>query len=156
MKERSQRLKAVRKIIREHEITSQEELLGILQQYGYKVTQATLSRDLKLLKVAKLSRGSAGYYYAVPSEEERRESEGNYIHDFVRGYVTIKFSGNIGVIRTLTGHADSVAIAVDNLIGEAVLGTVAGDDTVIAVLAQHATPEEFMGVLREKIPEIEE
>ncbi len=156
MKERSQRLKAVKKIIRENRVTSQEELLGILRHHGYRVTQATLSRDLKVLKVAKVSRGSDGYYYALPSEEERKESERNYIYDFVRGYVSIKFSQNIGVIRTLNGHADSVAIALDNLIGDAVLGTIAGDDTVIAVLEQDTQQEEFMRLLREKIPEIEE
>jgi len=156
VKERSQRLKAVKKIIRENRVTSQEELLGILRHHGYRVTQATLSRDLKVLKVAKVSRGSDGYYYALPSEEERKESERNYIYDFVRGYVSIKFSQNIGVIRTLNGHADSVAIALDNLIGDAVLGTIAGDDTVIAVLEQDTQQEEFMRLLREKIPEIEE
>ena len=156
MKERSQRLKAVKKIIRENRVTSQEELLGILRHHGYRVTQATLSRDLKVLKVAKVSHGSDGYYYALPSEEERKESERNYIYDFVRGYVSIKFSQNIGVIRTLNGHADSVAIALDNLIGDAVLGTIAGDDTVIAVLEQDTQQEEFMRLLREKIPEIEE
>ncbi len=156
MKERAQRLKAVKKIIRENLVTSQEELLRFLQEHGYNITQATLSRDLKVLKVAKLSRGSEGYYYALPSEEERKESERNYVYDFTRGYVSIKFSHNIGVIRTLNGHADSVAIALDNLIDDVVLGTIAGDDTVLAVLDQNATADEFMSSLRRYVPELEE
>ncbi len=156
MKDRSQRLKVVKRIIRDQRVTSQEQLLGILKQHGYSVTQATLSRDLKVLNVAKISRSSHGYYYTLPSAEERRESERNYISDFVRGYVSIRFSHNIGVIRTLTGHADSVAIAVDNVMPDTVLGTVAGDDTVIAVLKQSMSAEEFMSLLREKVPEIEE
>lgn len=156
MKERDIRLKAIKRIIRNNRISSQEALLGYLQEEGFNVTQATLSRDLKLLKVGKVSQGENGYYYTLPGEEERKESEQGYIQDFQRGYVSIEFSGNLGVVRTLSGHADSVALALDNMNMDEILGTIAGDDTVMLVLSEGVTGEEFLTKLREKIPDLEE
>jgi len=70
--------------------------------------------------------------------------------------VSIEFSGNVGVVRTLSGHADSVALALDNMNMEEILGTIAGDDTVMLVLREGVTGEEFLTKLREKIPDLEE
>ncbi len=156
MKERQVRLKAIRRIIKNNRISSQETLLGFLQSEGYTVTQATLSRDLKLLKVGKVSEGTSGYYYTLPGEDDRRESERSYIQDFQRGYVSLEFSGNIGVVRTLTGHANSVALALDNLNMEETLGTIAGDDTVLIILREGVKADDFIDKLREKIPDLEE
>lgn len=155
VKERFARLKVVKKIIKNNRIDSQETLLGFLEKEGYSVTQATLSRDLKLLRVGKIADGHSGYYYTLPGDEERRESEKTYLQDFLRGYVSSDFSGNIAVIRTLTGHADSVAIALDNLMFEGVIGTVAGDDTVIAVLAEGISAQDFLQIMKEKLPQLE-
>ncbi len=156
MRERQQRLKAIRKIIREHRIDSQEHLLRRLEDQGYRVTQATLSRDLKLLKVGKQAVGNEGYFYSLPSEEMRRERERSFSIDFARGYVSIDFTGALAIIRTLTGHADSVAIAIDNLNIEAVLGTVAGDDTVFVALREDITRDDFLDDLRSRVPEFED
>ncbi len=109
LKERLTRLKAVRKLIKNYRIESQEELLGYLQKEGFEVTQATLSRDLKLLKVGKISDGHSGYVYTLSDEDERRESEQIYVQDFLRGYVSIEYNGNIVVVKTFGGHADSVS-----------------------------------------------
>jgi transcriptional regulator of arginine metabolism len=156
VKERQIRLKTIKRIIKTNHIASQEELLGLLTAEGYTVTQATLSRDLKLLKVGKVSEGQTGYYYTLPGEEDRRESEKSYVQDFQRGYVSIEFSHNLGVVRTLTGHANSVALALDNLGMEEILGTVAGDDTVLVILKEDVTRAHIIGKLREKIPDLEE
>ena len=75
MKERLTRLKSIRKLIKNYRIESQETLLGYLLKEGYEVTQATLSRDLKLLKVGKVSDGHNGSVYTLPGEDERRESD---------------------------------------------------------------------------------
>jgi len=147
-------LKAVREIIKTHRITSQEMLLNHLKDEGFGVTQATLSRDLKLLKVGKVSEGSNGYYYTLPTEEELRESETNYVADLRRGFISIEFSGNLAILRTITGHADTVGIALDNLGMEDILGTVAGDDTVLIVLREDATKESVIAQLAERVPEI--
>lgn len=156
MKERITRLKSVRKLIKNYRIESQDELLGYLQKEGYEVTQATLSRDLKLLKVGKISDGHSGYVYTLPDEDERRESEQIFIQDFLRGYVSIDFSGNIVVIKTFGGHADSVSNALDAFNMDEILGTVAGDNCIFACLREGVTGEEFLSALRLKIPELEE
>lgn len=156
MKERITRLKSVRKLIKNYRIESQEELLGYLQKEGYEVTQATLSRDLKLLKVGKISDGHSGYVYTLPDEDERRESEQIFVQDFLRGYVSIDYSGNIVVIKTFGGHADSVSNALDAFNMDEVLGTVAGDNCIFACLREGVTGEQFLEALRLRIPELEE
>lgn len=156
MKERQQRLQLIKRILKEQRITSQEQLLGFLQREGFNVTQATLSRDLKLLKVGKVSAGAEGYAYTLPSEEERRESERSYVEDFQRGYVSFALSGTVAVVRTLTGHADSVAIALDNLGVPEILGTVAGNDTVLAVVREGTTKDVLLSALRGKVEDLEE
>lgn len=155
LKERHSRLKAIRKLIKNHRIESQETLLSYLQKEGYEVTQATLSRDLKMLKVGKVSDGNAGYFYTLPSDEENQESEQIYKRDFLRGYVSIDWSGNIIVIKTFPGHANTVSNALDNLNLEDLLGTVAGDNCLFACIKEGVSGEDFVKKLKTKIPEIE-
>jgi len=155
VRERNLRLKAIKKIIRNHRIDSQETLLTHLATDGYSVTQATLSRDLKLLKVGKVSDGKEGYYYTLPGDDERRETERSFIQDVIRGYVSIDFTGNLAVLRTLQGHAASVGFAMDNLNLKEILGTIAGEDTVLLIMRSGVTEEDMTLKLREKIPELE-
>ena len=156
MKERFERLKAVRSLIKAHRIDSQETLLLLLQEAGYSVTQATLSRDLKYLKVGKVSDGHSGYYYTVPSDEERRESERHYIQDFLRGYVSIDWNISVAVVRTFSGHSDSVALAIDNMGLEEVLGTISGRDNMVFIaLREGCTGEHLVAAMKKKIPELE-
>lgn len=155
LKERHSRLKAIRKLIKNHRVESQETLLSYLQKEGYEVTQATLSRDLKMLKVGKVSDGNAGYFYTLPSDEENQESEQIYKRDFLRGYVSIDWSGNIIVIKTFPGHANTVSNALDNLNLEDLLGTVAGDNCLFACIKEGISGEDFVKKLKAKIPEIE-
>lgn len=156
MRERADRLRRVRDIINEHRITSQETLLRHLKDQGFSVTQATLSRDLKVLKVGKVSEGPSGYYYTLPTEEELRESEQNYVLDLKRGMLSIEFSGNLGIIHTMPAHADSVAIALDNLSIAEILGTVAGDDTVLIVLREGVGSAAVRSTLTDLVPELGE
>jgi transcriptional regulator of arginine metabolism len=157
VKERLARLKAVRKLIKTYRIESQETLLGYLQKEGFIVTQATLSRDLKLLKVGKISDGHNNYVYSLPGDDERQETERTYIHDFLRGYISIEWSGNLVVIKTYSGHSDSVALAVDTLGLDDVLGTFSGrDNAVMVVLREGFSGEDFMNRMKESIPELED
>ena len=155
MRERQERLKAIKRIIKETRIESQERLLRHLETAGFHVTQATLSRDLKTLKVGKQVIGNEGYFYSMPSEEMRRERERNYVQDLERGFVSIEFSLPIAVVRTLSGHANSVALAIDNLGIGGVLGTVAGDDTVFVALSDTTTRELTLESLRTRCPDID-
>ena len=155
MKIRQMRLKLIKQLIKDNVIESQEELLSLLQKENYDVTQATLSRDLKLLKVGKVPDGQDGYKYALPDEDDG-ENKVIYVQDFLRGYVSIDFSGNIVVIKTFPGHANTVCNAIDNLNMEEVLGTVAGDNCMFACLKEGVTSDDFMKKLKEHIPEIED
>ncbi len=156
MKERQSRLKAIKNLIKNNTIESQDDLQSLLLKEGYDVTQATLSRDLKLLKVAKVPDGQNGYMYALPGEGENAESEAIYVQDFLRGYVSIDFSGNIVVIKTFSGHANTVCNALDNLNMEEVLGTVAGDNCMFACIKEGVSGDEFMKKLKKHIPGLED
>ena len=157
MKGRNSRLKSIKKLIKTTKIESQETLLGLLQKEGYEVTQATLSRDMKLLKIGKISDGNNGYIYALPSEDERQESEHTVGVVFLRGYISIECSGNIAVIKTYSGHADVVASALDTLALDEVIGTIAGgDNCVFACLREGYTGDQFIASLKKRIPDVEE
>ena len=154
MKERLTRLKIIRKLIKTYRIESQEALLGYLTREGLEVTQATLSRDLKLLKV---SDGHNGYVYTLPGEEDRQESELSLAQDFMRGYISIECSGNIAVIKTYSGYADVVAQSIDSMGMDEVLGTIAGgDNCVFACLREGVTGDQFLDALKLKVPELDE
>ena len=156
VKERQVRLRAIRKLIRTTSIKSQDTLLGHLQKEGFTVTQATLSRDLKVLKVGKISDAHGGYVYFLPGDEERKEPERTYINVFLQGYVSIDWSGNIVVVKTYSGHADPVALALDSFGLNEVLGTIAGNDNTVAVfLREGFSGEDFMKHLKEIMPELE-
>ena len=156
MKERLTRLKIIRKLIKNYRIESQESLLAYLQKEGYEVTQATLSRDLKLLKIGKISDGGDGYIYTLPGEDERAESEQIFIQDFLRGYVSIDYSNNIVAIKTFPGHANTVCNALDNMNMDEILGTIAGDNCMFACLREGVTGRHFFEQLKRKIPELED
>ena len=155
MKKRLVRLKAVRELLSTKKIDSQETLLGFLQKDGFAVTQATLSRDLKMLKVGKIFDGKGGYFYSLPGEEEQQKAENAHIQDFIKGCISIDWSGNIVVIKTHSGHTDPVALALDNMGFPEVLGTIAGRDNNVAVfLREGIKGEDFMVHLRTVIPDL--
>ena len=156
MKERRNRLSALKELIRTKKIDSQDTLLELLKKEGYTVTQATLSRDLKALKVGKMSDGWSGYYYTLPEDELMNEAERSYIQDVRRGIISIEFSGNFGVIKTRPGHANSVGVALDVLSLPEILGTVAGDDTIFVILREGMTKEDLLETFNTRIPEVDE
>lgn len=156
MRERSNRLAVVKELIKNNRIDNQDTLLEMLKHEGYHVTQATLSRDLKMLKVGKISDGWSGYYYSLPENDMVSESEKSYIQDVRRGILSIEFSGNIGVVKTRPGHANSVGIALDILALPEILGTVAGDDTIFIILREGMTKEDLLDSFKTRIPEVAE
>jgi len=157
MYDRYNRLRAIKDILRARRVESQDLILRLLEEAGYAVTQATLSRDLKYLKVAKIPDGKNSYYYGMPSEEEREETERHYVQDFLRGYVSVDWNQTTVVIRTFSGHSDSVSLALDNMGLEEVIGTIAGRDNVVFVaLREGVTGGAFVAALRKMIPEFEE
>ncbi|MGA2481218.1 MAG: ArgR family transcriptional regulator [Spirochaetia bacterium] len=149
---RGARLAAIRRIVAETAVDSQERLTAILRRQGFPVTQATLSRDLKRLGIGKAPTADGGYTYLSSEGEVKPGSDATYVQDFLRGFLSIEFSGILGLMRTLPGHASSVASALDNLRIPEVLGTVAGDDTVLVVPRNGVQPARLMKAVRARIP----
>jgi transcriptional regulator of arginine metabolism len=154
MKEKNRRHKAIRDIILKQEINHQEVLLDFLKKKGFYVTQATLSRDLNQLGVIKIRNAKGRYIYTLPGWENTVALESQLKDDFLRGFLCLEFSAFLGIIKTLPGHANSVAFALDKLDIELILGTVAGDDTILVVPRDGATREQIKAALLAKIPEL--
>ena len=117
MKVKNDRLEALRMIISSQELGSQDELLEALKSEGFQLTQATLSRDLKQLKVAKAATMRGNYVYVLPNDTMyKRVSTPRSIHEMMQvpGFLSIHFSGNMGVIKTRPGYASSIAYNIDN------------------------------------------
>ena len=137
------RRRLILSILREERIHSQEELQQRLKQEGKDVTQATLSRDLKFLGIARIPDKQEGYVYTV-KDEVNTTPEPYLRDDITRGIVDIKFSGNLAVVHTKLGHGHSVAFAVDRLEIPEVLGTVGGEDTLLVVFKEGADKSSFI------------
>lgn len=155
MKIKNNRLEALRMIISSHELGSQEELLQALKNEGFSLTQATLSRDLKQLKVAKAASMRGNYVYVLPNDTMyKRVSTPHSVKEMMQvpGFLSINFSGNMGVIKTRPGYASSIAYNIDNNHIEEIIGTIAGDDTIFIVIKQGVTKEEVIDALREVVP----
>jgi transcriptional regulator of arginine metabolism len=124
----------VLEIIRGKPIETQEDLAASLQEEGFEVTQATVSRDIKELGITKTPTGSGRYRYVVPKEravEDSRHRMRRLVQDSV---ISIDSSENLLVIRTLTGNAHAVAAVIDNTGIPEIVGTIAGDDTILIVV----------------------
>lgn len=155
MKIKNNRLEALRMIISSQELGSQDELLSALKNEGFQLTQATLSRDLKQLKVAKAATMRGNYVYVLPNDTMyKRVSTPHSIREMMQvpGFVSINFSGNIGVIKTRPGYASSIAYNIDNNHLDGILGTIAGDDTIFIVIKQGVTKSEVIEALSKVVP----
>lgn len=155
MKVKSNRMELLKMLISSKEMSSQEELLNALAVEGYNITQATLSRDLKQLKVAKAASMNGRYVYVLPNETMyKRISKPRLASEMlsIPGYRSVNFSGNIGVIRTRPGYASAIAYNIDNSGIDEILGTIAGDDTIIIVIKEGVTPDEVLKGLSEIVP----
>ncbi len=160
MKVKNSRLDAIRLILSTQEIGSQEELLSVLAQEGFKLTQATLSRDLHQLRVVKTVGLQGRYRYVLTRpHQHRHDSKQDDVRPVTTpqdasGFMSIKFSGNMAVIRTRPSYASTLAYHIDNHDFPEILGTIAGDDTVMLVIAEDATKGAVLRALRSIIPNI--
>ncbi len=129
----------IRMIISSREIGSQDDLLRALAAEGICVTQATLSRDLKLLKVSKVISDTGHPVYILPNNAMyRRVKDHMPLQEMIvnNGFVSLRFSGNLGVIKTRPGYASSIAYDIDNADIPQIIGTIAGDDTILIVVEE--------------------
>lgn len=158
MKNKQNRQNAIRLIIANERIGSQDELLKRLYAQGFDLTQATLSRDLKQLKVAKTTAVDGSYVYILPSNPlYKRITKGKVAREQqVRsGFISISFSANIAVIKTRPGYAGGIAYDIDEHELPSVLATVAGDDTILLVIKEGSSHEDVLAHLSPIIPGME-
>jgi transcriptional regulator of arginine metabolism len=155
MKNKTQRLLAIRKIIVSNKIGTQDELMQKLQDEGFSYTQATLSRDLKFLKVGKVADPEKGYIYFISEGSSLKEVRVPSSDNFpVNGFLSIKFSNNLAVIRTLPGYAGSIASLIDSRDLYQILGTIAGDDTILLILVEGITRQDVINAMILIMPEL--
>ncbi len=147
MKIKTQRLNVIRQLISGHKVGSQEELLNLLEQEGFSTTQATLSRDLKALKVAKRPDIEGGYAYVLPEDNQDKEEGENGEVFPVSGLESIEFSGNMAVIKTRPGFANSIASVIDSHGPYEVLGSIAGDDTILLISKEGVSRPDVINAL---------
>ena len=140
-----ERQKIIRNLVIDNRIASQEDLAAILEEKGILVAQATLSRDIKELKLSKLH-DEAGYYYSLshPGQSRQNSVSGTYSSESID---SIEISGNIAVIKTRPGHANMVASIIDSNSLKEIAGTIAGDDTIFLVVREGFTGENLIHAL---------
>lgn len=154
MENKSQRLADIKTIIQTEHVTSQDSLLQNLISKGYHITQATLSRDLKLLKVAKMPDGAGSYRYVLPNAITSQHIKNSSDKKTMDGFLSIEFSGNLGVIKTIPAFSHTVASAIDSSEINSILGTIAGNDTIICVIREGHQPSDVHKELLKKFPDL--
>lgn len=151
MSNRNERLMAIRRLISSRNISSQDALLKLLVKQGFEMTQATLSRDLKYLKVAKMPDDSKGYVYILPDKDQVVEETVAGGPGY-GGLISVDFAQGMAILRTLPGHAGSIAYTIDNLNAYEIAGTIAGDDTILLIPRDGVSRHDLVNLLRTRIP----
>ena len=157
MRVKDKRLETLKMLISSKELGNQDEVLKELKREGFHLTQATLSRDLKQLKVAKAASMNGKYVYVLPNETMyKRVHDGSTARDMLEspGFLSLDFTGNIGVIRTRRGFASLIAYNIDMVDIPSILGTIAGYNTILLILKENANKHDLIAELSEIIPDL--
>ena len=142
---KNERQLKILELVAESEIHTQEELSNELKKNGFNATQATISRDIKELHLQKISGTNGGTHYAVSNnraggEKETCDKYRSVLHQVLTSAVP---AGNIGVVKTLSGTANAAAAALEAIRIENIIGTLAGDDTLLVLFANEELAREF-------------
>ncbi len=152
MGDKTERLIAIQEIISNNKISSQDELHRLLEKRGLNYTQATLSRDLKFLKVNKVSDPEKGYIYVLPEQVQPRDEPVNQYA--AQGFISIEFSNKLAVIKTKPAYAPSLASIIDKAGCYEIIGTIAGDDNILIIPRENIGPNDLINRLKLILPEL--
>jgi len=144
---KSKRHAKILELIAEFEIDTQEELLKKLNENGFKVTQATVSRDIKELRLVKVQAG-AGYKYSLNSGKESVDMSFKFHTVFAESVLNVASAENLVVIKCYSGMANAACAALDSVAWNGLVGTIAGDDTVLCVMNEKGIAVKFTGQLQ--------
>ncbi len=134
-------------IIEKYEVDTQGALIDLLAKEGYFVTQTTASRDIRELRLVKGLTGKGTYKYVLP--ELKKETSASALNSAITDSVTaVDAAGNMLVIRTASGMANAIAVCVDQMSLDGILGSVAGDDTVMMVVRDVQTAQNLKNELK--------
>ena len=142
---RKNRHNTILEIIANQEIDTQEELARQLREAGYDVTQATVSRDIRELNLYKVSADGGKQKYAILRQEDSRHLEDKYIRVLKDGFSSMDMAQNILVVKTVSGMAMAVAAAIDAMRFQEIVGSIAGDDTIMMAVRTVDDTEKLMG-----------
>ena len=134
-------------LIKKHDIETQEELSDYLQKEGYQVTQATVSRDIRELKLTKIAMDNGKQKYAVITDADSGMME-KYARVLREGFISMDLAKNIVVIKTVSGMAGAVCAAIDAMKFQEMVGSIAGDDTIICIIRDDEEAVKIMKKLR--------
>jgi transcriptional regulator of arginine metabolism len=145
---KTRRQAKILEVIRSHDVETQEELSEYLEREGFVVTQATVSRDIRELKLTKIATENGRQKYAVLSENESGMME-KYVRVLREGFLSIDMAQNLVVVKTVSGMAGAVCAAVDAMKMDKVVGSIAGDDTLLIVIRTEEDAVRIMNRLRD-------
>ena len=152
-KNKESRREMIRRLVSEERISTQMELTEKLQEAGFAVTQATVSRDIRELRLVKIADGNGRFHYENSAVSEPLHASGKFYTMF-RGSVTgVDAAKNLIVIKTHSGMAQAVCATMDNLEWQQVVGTLAGDDTVLVITHTDEEAENLQNALRDMLSE---
>lgn len=137
-------------LIEKYEIKTQDELTDILCRNGYNVTQATVSRDIKELRLTKTANGKSGKKY-VYNKDDQVHMAAKYARIVKDGLVHMEAAQNIVVFKTVPGMAMAVAAAIDSMHFDEIVGSIAGDDTIMAVTKTSESADHLLEQMRETL-----
>ena len=148
---KNDRQSMILQVIEEETVETQEQLMQLLAQRGFACTQATVSRDIKQLHLLKVSDGRGNYRYAVSEQKTRLNFEEKLRTIFRECVLTVENAQNLAVLKTLNGMANAAAVALDNMEGTDIVGTLAGDDTVLLVFHDSSHAVDFCEQVRQML-----
>lgn len=135
-------------LIETNDIDTQEELLKLLMQNGFKITQATVSRDIKELRLVKVQSTGGGYKYAINTAPDSVDMSFKFHAVFSESVTSITSAENIVVIKCYVGMANAACAALDSIRWDGVVGTLAGDDTIFCVMESKRAASAFVEQLK--------
>lgn len=155
MSSKTERHYQIKRIILDNKIASQEELLESLRKSGFELTQATLSRDLKEIRVGKLADSVRGSVYVLHEQLNNSNRQSNVPSIPVNSVLTVVFSYHLCVVRTFPSFASTIANYIDSSQLAEIAGTVAGDDTILVIPREGYSQKEILKALGSVIPDLE-
>lgn len=148
---KDERQAAILELIEEQAVETQETLQQLLSQRGFPCTQATVSRDIKQLHLLKVPDGTGGYRYAATTQRTRLNFADKLQTIFRECVLSAENAQNLAVLKTINGMANAAAFALDNMEGTDIVGTLAGDDTVLLVFHDSAHASDFCEQVRQML-----